>query len=105
VSPLFDPGLQPERTRLAWRRALLTLAIGILVALRVLPGTVGGWSLGIGLLTLAALWWLATVRARHTHVALVVSPGPLPGGALLFGLALVAMAVAVSGLVGVAVSR
>jgi uncharacterized protein DUF202 len=105
VSPLYDPGLQPERTRLAWRRSLLTLAIGTLVALRFLPGTVGVWSLGIGLLTLAVLWWLASLRARHTHVALVVSPGSLPGGALLFGLAIVAMAVAVSGLLGVAVSR
>lgn len=105
MSPLYDPGLQPERTLLAWRRALLTLALGILVALRFLPGTVGVWSFGIGLLTWAVLWWLATVRARHTHVALVVSPGPLPGGALLFGLALVAMAVALSGLLAVAVSR
>ena len=105
MSPLYDPGLQPERTRLAWRRTLLTLAIGTLVALRFLPGTVGVWSLGVGLLTSAVLWWLATLRARHTHVALVVAPGPLPGGALLFGLAIVAVVVAVSGLLGVAVSR
>ena len=45
------------------------------------------------------------MRARHTHVALVVSPGPLPGGALLFGLAIVAVAVALSGLLGVVVSQ
>jgi hypothetical protein len=101
---VYDPGLQPERTRLAWRRTLLTLAISTLVALRFLPGTVGGWSLGIGLLTSAVLWWLATLRGRHTHVALVVSPGPLPGGALLFGLALITMVVAVSALFGVAMA-
>ena len=105
MSPLYDPGLQPERTRLAWRRTLLTLAIGSLVALRFLPGTVGGWSLGVGLLTSAVLWWLATLRERQMCIALVVSPGPLPGGALLFGLAIVTMVVAVSGLLGVAVSR
>src|SRR5207344_524106 len=83
VSPLYDPGLQPERTRLAWRRTLLMLAVGTLVALRFLPGTVGVWSLGVGLLTSAVLWWLATLRGRQMHIALVVAPGPLPGGALL----------------------
>lgn len=105
MSPLYDPGLQPERTRLAWRRALLTLAVGTLVALRYLPGTLGVWSLGIGLLTWAVLWWLATLRGRRTQTALVESPGPLPGGALLLGLAVVAVVVAASGLLGVVVSR
>lgn len=103
--PLYDPGLQPERTRLAWRRTLLTLAIGALVALRFLPARVGGWSVALGLLVWGVLWWLTSLRARRVYLALVVAPGPLPGGALLLGLTVVAVGVAVSGLLGLIVSR
>lgn len=102
---MYDPGLQPERTRLAWRRTLLTLAAGALVALRYLPDPLGVWSLGFGLGTWALLWQLATLRGRRTHLALVISPSPLPGAALLLGLTLVAMIVAVSGLLGVVLGR
>src|SRR5215207_484055 len=54
---LFDPGLQPERTELAWRRATLALIVGALVALRLLPPALGSWSIIVGLagLVLAAI--------------------------------------------------
>jgi uncharacterized protein DUF202 len=105
--PLYDPGLQPERTRLAWRRTLLTLAVGALVALRLLPARLGVWSLGVafaGFVVWGVLWWLAYLRGRRTHAALVVAPGPLPGGGLLLGLTVVAATLAVFCLVGL-VSR
>ena len=45
-----DPGLQPERTELSWRRTLLALAVGALVSVRVLPPVLGAWTIATGLL-------------------------------------------------------
>ncbi len=104
-SALFDPGLQPERTRLAWRRTLLTLAVGVLIALRVLPPVLGPWSLGVGLaglLLTGGLWWLASRRARRVQAALLASEGPMPDGALLLGLTAVVVTAAALGLLVVA---
>lgn len=81
---LFDPGLQPERTRLAWRRTLLSLAVGSLVALRVLPPAFGAWLVPVcvgGLLVAAILTVLGSRRARAVDRALAES-GPLPGAGL-----------------------
>ena len=82
---LFDPGLQPERTELAWRRTALTLAVGAVVSFRLLPPVLGLWSVGVGvagLLLSAATWILAARRSRRIRHALLTSSGPLPGGGL-----------------------
>jgi len=87
---LFDPGLQPERTELAWRRTILAVAVGAIVALRLLPSTLGTWSIGaalVGLTLTALLWILAHQRARHIQQALLQGHGSLPGGGLLLLLA------------------
>ena len=71
--PRFDPGLQPERTALAWRRTTLSLTLGSLVALRLLPSALGTWSLAIGFLGLAAaafVWRQASQRAANTSDSL-----------------------------------
>lgn len=99
-----DPGLQPERTELSWRRTLLALAVGALVSVRVLPPVLGDWTIATGLLGVlvaAVLWLLA--RRRHALVAAVfrgrAPAAAMPGGALLLVLALFAAAGAVLGLV------
>lgn len=105
--PVFDPGLQPERTELAWRRTLLSLAVGSLVALRLLPPVMGGWSLGLGfagLAVTAVLWRMAHHRARQTQNALLGSAALLPGGELLVSLAVVAATAAALGLIYVRLS-
>ena len=98
---LFDPGLQPERTELAWRRSTLALAIGALVALRLLPPALGSWSIivGLGGLVLAVLIWvLAHRRAHYTNQAMRHEHGQLPGGGLLLLLATITTAGAAFGL-------
>jgi hypothetical protein len=91
TSPLFDPGLQPERTALAWRRTVLSLAVEALIAWRLLPPVLGPWSFGAGLAGAAlavVIWVLAARRARRTGEALLASSEPLPDARLLLLLAL-----------------
>jgi uncharacterized membrane protein YidH (DUF202 family) len=82
---LFDPGLQPERTALAWRRTALSLAVGAVVSFRLLPPVLGVWSIGVGvagLLLSVATWILAGRRAGRVQTTLLSSSGALPGGGL-----------------------
>lgn len=98
---LFDPGLQPERTALAWRRTTLTLAVGAVVSFRLLPPVLGLWSIalgGAGLLLSATVWILAGRRARRVQRALLSSSGPLPGGGLPLLLTAIATSAATLGL-------
>lgn len=103
---LFDPGLQPERTELAWRRTALALGAGSLVALRLLPVAFGhpAWAFGgvVGL-AVAATFWLAA-RRRYRAVNGVLGRdgdrGMLPGASMLASLAVLVLAI---GLVSLAV--
>ncbi|ACU36974.1 DUF202 domain-containing protein [Actinosynnema mirum] len=99
----FDPGLQPERTLLAWRRTVLAVAATALVSLRVLPPVLGAWSLAVGpvfLVVCAALWALAERRSARAYRALLAHEHPeLPGGGALLGLTALVVAVALVALV------
>ena len=70
---LFDPGLQPERTLLAWRRTCLAFAVASLVGMRFTVDALGllavvGGILGAGLAVLA--YALAATGYRCSHRAL-----------------------------------
>lgn len=98
-----DPGLQPERTELSWRRTLLALAVGALVSVRVLPGVLGDWTIALGLggVGIVAVFGVLT-RSRHARIAAVFRGElpriAIPGGALLLALALFTAAGAALGL-------
>lgn len=70
---LYDPGLQPERTLLAWRRTCLAFAAGSLVAMRFAAETVGLFAVLIGIvgagLSVAA-YLAAMVGYRRANAAL-----------------------------------
>jgi len=106
MTRLFDPGLQPERTELAWRRTALAIGVGSLVAMRLLPVAFSDpwWILvgASGLLVAGALWIVARKRGRRT-VAMLLTRGdraPLPGAAPL---AFLAAFVVVCGAIALAV--
>ncbi|WP_439901956.1 YidH family protein [Microbacterium azadirachtae] len=70
---VFDPGLQPERTALAWRRTALALAGGSVVIMRILPSVIGGVALVLGFagLVLALVVLIGSHRRyRRQHRAL-----------------------------------
>lgn len=91
---LFDPGLQPERTELAWRRTALAIAIGSVVSMRVfplaLPASAGVWGVVpglVGLVAACALWVAARRRQLRVTAALTGAAATAPpGGGLLFTL-------------------
>jgi uncharacterized membrane protein YidH (DUF202 family) len=107
VTTPFDPGLQPERTQLAWRRTALSITIGSLVALRALPLILGDpiWMIpGIVGVAAAGLLWIASARrARAVDAALSSVPHPerMPDGRLIAVLAGGTVAVGLSALAAV----
>ena len=98
---LFDPGLQPERTALAWRRTALSLAVGSMVSLRLLPEAFNhtGWAVPglFGVLVSGLLWLYAGRRDRRIYEALRKEQEMrvLPGGGLLATTAAIALLIAV----------
>jgi len=98
---LFDPGLQPERTELAWRRTTLALAVGAIVALRILPPVLGVWSMAaalMGFIITAIVWVLAGRRGRMTRQALLQGAPPPHGAALML---MVAVTIAAGASLGI----
>ncbi|GAA1706478.1 hypothetical protein GCM10009808_25600 [Microbacterium sediminicola] len=107
---LFDPGLQPERTELAWRRTELSLALGSVVAMRLLPDALGsGWWVlpgAVGVAFSFVLWvWSRRRYLRVTHATVHARDHTrVPDGALLLALAGFVAAIGVIAIVVLAVS-
>ncbi|MCI2238695.1 DUF202 domain-containing protein [Paenibacillus sp. TRM 82003] len=73
---IFDAGLQPERTALAWRRTALSLVVAGLGAARLLLPQLGAGAVVLGLFTAATgavVHVLASRRARRTTARLLAS--------------------------------
>ncbi|RJT76980.1 DUF202 domain-containing protein [Arthrobacter cheniae] len=90
-SELIDVGLPSERTALAWRRTALSVALGSLVAFRLLPELLGNplWA-GAGLMGVigATLMWVTSERRyRAFHRGEVPMPHTPFGAWPLFILA------------------
>lgn len=95
-----DPGLQPERTRLAWRRTTLSCAVVAVLALRQALMTAGGSPAAVAGVAAVALFWVGFLWVAHRRVRELATaqPAALPAGAALaatactVGLAVFAMA-------------
>lgn len=87
-----DPGLQPERTRLAWRRTALALTVVTVLTVRL---ALGGGPVGTLAAVLALAVWGAAVRLCWPRAT---GTGPTPSGGRR--LPLVALAAAGYALLG-----
>ena len=82
----FDPGLQPERTLLAWRRTCLALAVASAVIIRFAGEAIGVAAIilgAAGILAAGIAYVRSATRYRRAHDALTRGEDlPLDGLAL-----------------------
>ncbi|MCC5475050.1 DUF202 domain-containing protein [Streptomyces sp. JA03] len=97
-----DPGLQPERTRLAWRRTTLSATMAAVLAVKtVLHGGVS--ATGVTVCALCCVLFLGFLAVAHRRIrALAAGPRPsalAPRHATAAALCAVALAVCAAALV------
>ncbi|WP_225822129.1 DUF202 domain-containing protein [Streptomyces naphthomycinicus] len=72
-----DPGLQPERTRLAWRRTTLSAAVVAVLAVKTaLHGGASGT--GVVLCAVCCGLWLGFLRVAHHRIRTLSAGSPPP---------------------------
>ncbi|MER7397667.1 DUF202 domain-containing protein [Streptomyces sp. NPDC000151] len=69
-----DPGLQPERTRMAWRRTTLSCAVAVVLAWRQVLLTREPTGAEVVLVALLVLAGLAFLTAAHTRMRTLAAP-------------------------------
>lgn len=94
MSQESDPGLQPERTRLSWRRTTLSAVVVVVLAARETArrGASPTAVLGMGVSVLLLLVFLVTAQRRMRQLGSARPPGLLPAGALLVSGCTIALA-------------
>ncbi|WP_028801666.1 DUF202 domain-containing protein [Streptomyces sp. 142MFCol3.1] len=76
-----DPGLQPERTRLAWRRTTLSSTVAALLAMKT--ALHGGRSVaGLLACALCCALWLGFLALAHHRIRTLSTAGPSGPAAL-----------------------
>ncbi|MBV2356181.1 DUF202 domain-containing protein [Streptomyces sp. J2-1] len=102
AAPVRDPGLQPERTRLAWRRTTLSATVAAVLAVRAALRD-GATPAGVVACGVCGLLWLAFLVLAHRRIrALAAGPRPdtlTPRRATAAVLCALAMAVCAAALV------
>ncbi|MEU3711412.1 DUF202 domain-containing protein [Streptomyces catenulae] len=94
-----DPGLQPERTRLAWRRTTLSCTVVVALAVRRLTQSVAPGVVTAGAVALTGVAWLVFGLVAHGRMrAMAAGRPPVLGtrGAGLVALCTVVLAVSVA---------
>ncbi|MEU1077878.1 MULTISPECIES: DUF202 domain-containing protein [unclassified Streptomyces] len=69
-----DPGLQPERTRLAWRRTTLSCTVAAVLAAKQALHT-GGTAVGPVAVALSGLVWLGFLVVAHRRIQSLTRSG------------------------------
>ncbi len=93
----FDSGLPAERTLLAWRRTVLSLAAASAVALRLVAQDVGALAVvvgGVGVLLCFAAYIGTSGRYRRAHSSLVEQGNLRAGGATVAVVSVACVAIA-----------